>query len=201
MVKETEFDFVMDAQRAFRTLLDAFSHPGIVYNVAAFELSLPNGFSKANTLIALSLFDNNISFSVSNDYSNEVESFIMVNTNARQQSFQNADYVFFKGHQDIVSLLDECNKGDLMYPEKNATVIIEVTQISNQPFHDQSIDLALSGPGIENTNTLYVQGIHPANIDLLKVINTEFPLGIDILITDQIGQICAITRSTIIQSN
>ena len=56
MVKETEFDFVMDAQRAFRTLLDAFSHPGIVYNVAAFELSLPNGFSKANTLIALSLF-------------------------------------------------------------------------------------------------------------------------------------------------
>jgi alpha-D-ribose 1-methylphosphonate 5-triphosphate synthase subunit PhnH len=201
MVKETEFDFIMDAQRAFRIILDAFSHPGMVYNAAAFELSAPAGFSKANTLIALSLFDNNISFSVSNDYANEVELFIMVNTNAKQESFQNADYVFLKGQQDIVSFLDACNKGDLMYPEKNATVIIEVTQISNQPFHNQSINLLLSGPGIENTNNLYVQGIHPANIELLKVINAEFPLGIDILFTDPIGQICAITRSTIIQSN
>ena len=201
MVKETEFDFVMDAQNAFRILLDAFSHPGIVYNISAFELSIPSGFSKANTLIALSLFDNNISFSVSNNYLKEVESFIMENTNAKHQTAQNADYVFFKGKEDITFLLEECNKGELMFPEKNATIIIEVTQISNQLINEQSIDLKLSGPGIESTNTLFVNGMHPANIELLKVINTEFPLGLDFLLTDELGQICAITRSTIIQSN
>ena len=61
MNKEVSFDPIFDAQQAFRVLLDAFSHPGTLYSFENYELSHPKELATSNAIIALSLFDNNIS--------------------------------------------------------------------------------------------------------------------------------------------
>ena len=60
MIKETVFDAVFDAQKSFRLLMDAFSHPGTIHSFNHFELNQPIEIYKSNAIIALSLFDNNI---------------------------------------------------------------------------------------------------------------------------------------------
>jgi alpha-D-ribose 1-methylphosphonate 5-triphosphate synthase subunit PhnH len=41
MIKEIVFDAVFDAQKSFRLLLDAFSHPGTIYSFDHFEFNQP----------------------------------------------------------------------------------------------------------------------------------------------------------------
>jgi alpha-D-ribose 1-methylphosphonate 5-triphosphate synthase subunit PhnH len=195
MIKEIVFDAVFDAQKSFRLLLDAFSHPGTIYCFDYFELNQPNELYKSNVIIALSLFDNNISFHASSSYNLNVENYLHLNSSAKIENIETADYVFLNGQNDISNLIDQCKIGDLLYPEKNATLILAVNTISNDKIPQFDCQINLSGPGIQTTNNLFIKGLNLANLETIKSLNEEFPLGVDLILTDSFEKITVIPRS------
>lgn len=199
MIKEVSFDPIFDAQQAFRVLLDAFSHPGTLYSFENYELSQPKELATSNAIIALSLFDNNISFHSDSFYSETVEKYIHLNTSAKIEKIQVADYVFLDGKDSITTQIQACKNGELSYPEKNATLIISVEQLSAMPIANFDCHLTLSGPGIQTEQNVFVKGLAIQNIQTLQIVNAEFPLGVDILLTDTFENICAIPRSIALQ--
>ena len=124
----------------------------------------------------------------------EIYSYIL-----RHDSAEKADYVFLNGSSDIAHLINECKIGELSYPEKNATIIISVAQISASTIDDYNFQLILSGPGIKSENILFVHGLSIETIQNIVSLNTEFPLGVDILFTDAFENICSIPRSILLQ--
>ena len=96
-------------------------------------------------------------------------------------------------------MINECKIGELSYPEKNATIIISVAQISASTIDDYNFQLILSGPGIKSENILFVHGLSIETIQNIVSLNTEFPLGVDILLTDAFENICSIPRSIVLQ--
>lgn len=204
MSKEIFFNHIYDAQTSFRVLLNAFSHPGTIYSFDNFSLNLPIKLYKSNAIFALSLFDNNISFNVSYAYDKSVEEYLQLNTSAKVEPLHEADYVFLNGIEDNSDLIKQTKIGELLYPEKNATIILSVNKISSLSFADFNIKLNLTGPGIKDTNSLFVEGLEIQNIETIKLINAEFPLGVDVVITDANNLISSIPRSStieIIQNN
>jgi alpha-D-ribose 1-methylphosphonate 5-triphosphate synthase subunit PhnH len=195
MIKEIVFDAVFDAQKSFRLLLDAFSHPGTIYSFDHFEFNQPNELYKSNVIIALSLFDNNISFHASSSYNLNVENYLHLNASAKIENIETADYVFLNGQNDISNLIDQCKIGDLLYPEKNATIILAVNTISNDKIQQFDCQINLSGPGIQTTKNLYIKGLNLANLETIKSLNAEFPLGVDLILTDAFEKITVIPRS------
>jgi alpha-D-ribose 1-methylphosphonate 5-triphosphate synthase subunit PhnH len=204
MIKEVAFDPIFDAQQAFRVLLDAFSHPGTLFCFENYELSQPKELTTSNAIIALSLFDNNISFHSASFYSETVEKYIHLNTSAKIEKIHEADYVFLNGKDSIKNQIQACKNGELSYPEKNATLIISVEQLSVLPIEHIDCHLTLSGPGIQTEQNVFIKGLAIQNIQTLQIVNAEFPLGVDIILTDTFENICAIPRSIalhIIQNN
>ena len=195
MIKETVFDAVFDAQKSFRLLMDAFSHPGTIHSFDHFELNQPIEIYKSNVIIALSLFDNNIGFHASSCYNLNVENYLHLNSSAKIENIETADYVFLNGQNDISNLIDQCKIGDLLYPEKNATIILAVNTISNDKIQNFDCQINLSGPGIQTTNHLFVKGLNLANLETIKSLNEEFPLGVDLILTDAFEKITVIPRS------
>jgi alpha-D-ribose 1-methylphosphonate 5-triphosphate synthase subunit PhnH len=92
-------------------------------------------------------------------------------------------------------LIDQCKIGDLLYPEKNATIILAVNTISNDTIQNFDCQINLSGPGIQTTNHLFVKGLNLANLETIKSLNEEFPLGVDLILTDAFEKITVIPRS------
>ena len=199
MIKEVSFDPIFDSQQAFRVLLDAFSHPGKIYSFEQYALNQPTELYPSNAIVALSLFDNNISFHTASSYNENVATYIHLNTSSNIEVIEKADYVFLNGSSDIAHLINECKIGELSYPEKNATIIISVAQISASPIDDYNFQLILSGPGIKSENILFVHGLSIETIQNIVSLNTEFPLGVDILLTDAFENICSIPRSIVLQ--
>jgi alpha-D-ribose 1-methylphosphonate 5-triphosphate synthase subunit PhnH len=199
MVKEISFDFIYDAQREFRVLLNAFSHPGILYSFSHYALNTPKELYESNAIIAFTLFDNNISFYAANNYSLEIESYLHLNTNANSSAISKADYVFLNGILNVCEYIKECNKGDLLFPEKSTTIILSVEAISNEPITDFDFQINVEGPGVKHTNTLFIKGIDANNLHKLKNVNSEFPLGIDLILTDSLNNISAIPRSALLE--
>ena len=199
MIKETTFDPIFDAQQSFRVLLNAFGHPGTIYEFEKYKLNQPVDLYPSNAIIALALFDNNVSFHASSNYAELAESYIQLNTSAQIQNISEADYVFLNGNENIVHLINECKKGDLSYPEKNATIILKVKQISTAIISNYDFELVLSGPGIESNKILYINGLLIENMQAIQLANMEFPLGLDIILTDAHENICSIPRSIALQ--
>jgi alpha-D-ribose 1-methylphosphonate 5-triphosphate synthase subunit PhnH len=130
-----------------------------------------------------------------------IQTYIHLNTNAVIENINSADYVFLNGKELISNFINECKSGDLSYPEKAATLIIKVEQLSVTPIDDFDCKLILSGPGIQSENILFVYGLLIQNIQSIQSLNTEFPLGVDIILTDASENICSIPRSISFQIN
>jgi alpha-D-ribose 1-methylphosphonate 5-triphosphate synthase subunit PhnH len=55
--------------------------------------------------------------------------------------------------------------------------------------------IKLKGPGIKSEEKVYIKGIHAVLIEAVKELNTEFPLGIDMMLTDVHNNLLCIPRS------
>jgi alpha-D-ribose 1-methylphosphonate 5-triphosphate synthase subunit PhnH len=83
--------------------------------------------------------------------------------------------------------------GTLPYPEDSATVVIAVEGLANE---GDGLALWLKGPGVLGEKKLCVDGLDPAFFETLATINGEFPLGIDVILTDKERKVACIPRST-----
>jgi alpha-D-ribose 1-methylphosphonate 5-triphosphate synthase subunit PhnH len=193
MRREINYDEVFDAQQQFRLLLDSMAHPGRINLLPDMDIDPPSGLNKGSALIAFALLNTDVSFHASGANCEEISSYIAANTTSESVSVNDADFIFINGlhHEGI---LFEAKTGNLAYPEESATFVIDVEAISQQP-DDNSLSLILKGPGIKTEERLFIKGIHTELLAAVKEQNTEFPLGVDLMITDRQNRVICIPRS------
>lgn len=185
-------DLVYDIQAVYRKVLNAMARPGKIENVSNQCNKIEYSFNcyKSTNIVLLTLLDAEVSFCFNNNINLDDVEMINQITYSKSKSADEADFIIItKDCDDIYEIMNRAKIGELRNPHRSATVIIEVDEMNNNE------GIVLVGPGIKSTQKLKI-----SNYDLWKEIrekkNKEFPLGIDIILTDEKGNIACIPRTT-----
>lgn len=173
-------------QSIYRDLLKVMSRPGTVSTMAETTRNLN---SNGMVALAITLLDQEVSFCVIDDelLDSEIEEITL----CKRKNIHDADFIFVP-QGSSGGKIKQAKRGTLEYPDQGATVIYQVNQLVDSS-NDQII--ILSGPGIESTAEPLIDGIPLEEFHHLKEINTQYPLGIDVIIIDSMHRIMAIPRS------
>lgn len=197
------FDAVHDTQQIYRKLLDCMARPGKLNSIEPFIQTLEHGdlFSKPLLSLAYTLVDREVSFHVISDKKEKIRKYIHWQTFSPYGELHEADYVFIGKQLDnneIRGLMNEVKVGTLEDPHLSATILIAVNALSEVP--GDGWKLRLSGPGIQSVREVYADGLPFVWIEERNKLNSEFPLGIDMILTTDTGEMMAIPRTTVIES-
>ncbi|KJF93701.1 PhnH protein [Photobacterium angustum] len=184
---------VHDAQQTFRLLMDAMAKPGLV-------VELPSdvrfgGVSKAATQLMLTLVDNSTQVFMSSHYLNDpsfIENVRFHCAASLTQIREHADFGLLAGNE--ITTLNGFSKGEENYPDRSASLIIEVDSLQS------GVELSLTGPGIQEKTTAYINGL--SSELLVAVLNGRgvFPHGVDLFFTSG-RQVMALPRTTQVRLN
>lgn len=183
-------DPVLRHTAVFRRLLQVSSRPGNVVSLA--DLIRPDQLIKTLNplieLITLTLCDVETSFCFS---SNQTAAHQLAQLSASHLvSPEQADLIVILLGDDPLPLIETAKTGDLISPDRSASLLIEVEKLSA----DQ--DYALSGPGIKDITHMGITGLDRAWVQAFTDKNSEFPCGIDLFLIDQYANLSAIMRTT-----
>jgi len=201
MQREIQYDEIFDAQEHYRLLLDSMARPGKINVLPRLELTTPQGIHATGALVGFALLNSDVSFYVDGPSAEDVSLYLLVNTSARPAEAEEADYVYLDGTA-AAGILYQLKTGTLPYPENSATVIAavgalgETAEATGEAAGETGLVLTLSGPGVDGERQLQVAGLNVALLEALVTINAEFPLGIDVVLTDPAGRIACIPRSS-----
>jgi alpha-D-ribose 1-methylphosphonate 5-triphosphate synthase subunit PhnH len=193
MQTELNYDIVFDAQQHFRLLLDSMSRPGKINTFPAMDILPPDGLNQASALTGFALLNPDATYYIAGENSGDIATYLLVNTASQQAEIAVADYVFLPEKYGIEGL-EEARTGTPTYPEDSATFVAAVEQITEQQ-HEGSLAIILRGPGVNGEANVFISGINPELLDFVKEQNAEYPLGIDLVITDRHSNILCIPRS------
>lgn len=193
-LKEMELDLVHDIQRAYRKVLDSMSRPGKIISIGdqADKISLEAGCLPATLLLVLMLFDTEIKFNVCSPQKAEMAKLINQLTYAKASEENKADFILIlnDAHKDEAErALKLANKGDLLNPHKSATVIVEAEAIGRGSI------FTLTGPGIAKERQIKINTLENL-FEIRNEKNAEYPLGIDLIMTDSENDVVSIPRTT-----
>jgi alpha-D-ribose 1-methylphosphonate 5-triphosphate synthase subunit PhnH len=193
MQTEINYDTVFDAQEHFRVLLDSMSRPGKINLLPAMDILPPEGLQSAAALTGFALLNSDVTYFIAGKNSAVIAEYLLVNTSSQHAEISVADYIFipefFYGEA-----LYEARVGTAIYPEDSATIIAQSNLISSEP-HEGAIELTLKGPGVNGEAKVYISGLSRDLLDFLKIQNEEYPLGIDMIITDKANNVMGLPRS------
>ncbi|GAB7545026.1 phosphonate C-P lyase system protein PhnH [Cupriavidus sp. 8B] len=181
-------DAVQSAQRTFRAALHAMSHPGSI-GVLAEPCGVPQGLSLALSALLLTLVDSDTPLWLPPDTPEAVRAFLRFHCGCPlvAQVGQAAFVAVPAGH--ALPDLAACAQGDPAYPDRSATLLVEVPSLS------AGSAVTLRGPGIETHATLAVQGLPGDFWAQWQANHARFPLGVDVLLTSG-SALCALPRTT-----
>lgn len=182
-----EFDAVFDSQRVFRCLLQAASRPGTLYTLPPLTLSPLEA-------VARTLLDHEVTFCVLGGSAAETEERLSRLTGARVSSARDADFALISAIPggDSAGAILELGRGTLERPERGATAIYAVEGISGSG----PLSLELSGPGVPGTRRLGIAGMAAQEIAAIRETRQDYPLGVDVYLTDGAGRVAGLPRST-----
>jgi len=195
MNREIQYDEVFDAQQHYRLLLDSMARPGKINRLAAPIGAVPEGINEASVLTAFALLNADTSFCPLASNGKEIGDYLLLNTSSHPLPHTQADYIFLPGKGESRQIA-ELRVGSLSYPEEGATLVVDTEEISPDPLSG-AVEFILKGPGVEGEKKVYVRGLQ---IDLpvrVREQNLEFPLGIDMILTDKHNHIICIPRSNL----
>jgi alpha-D-ribose 1-methylphosphonate 5-triphosphate synthase subunit PhnH len=185
-------DPVFDGQHVFKSVMMALAHPGSIHQMNV-ELRPPAPLSPGSAALALSLcdFETLIWLDGHLNANPGVASYLRFHTGARVvENPQEASFAFV-GNAAHVSDLRGFSIGTLEYPDRSATLVIEVCRLLG----DTVEGWVLSGPGIEGSVRLdagpAVSRLKSCFIDNHKL----FPRGLDVIFVAG-DRIAAMPRST-----
>jgi len=164
-------------QRVFRQLMKAFSYPGTRQ-----EISQNKGMQALQDVLS-TLIDGGVGLA---DLSALLNDDDWSRLEAKNVMPEAAHFVLADGDAtfDFIPML-----GTLDAPEAGATIILSVANLS------EGIKIHLSGPGIEQSESISVSGLHPKWLQQRSEWNANYPKGVDILFVDDI-QVIALPRTT-----
>ncbi len=183
-----QFDFVHDGQKVFRELLAAMANPGQIHSIHGQSEKFQGAYP---SLLALgcTLLDNEEYMYVEKNprLAQELHSLTL----CREADLDQADYVFLSSEMNYGSMeqiLKNVKHGTYEDPQESATIFLLCSQISGDE------DMCLTGPGIDKECHLKVYPYVRKAIGLLNQLKIEYPLGVDLVFTDQKGNLLGIPR-------
>ncbi|MES2731001.1 MAG: phosphonate C-P lyase system protein PhnH [Bacteroidota bacterium] len=194
MIRETSYNEVFDSQKHFRLIMDSMARPGKLNQLNGVAIHPPKGLNKAAAFVGLALLNADVSYYTSSN-PEAVSDYFITNTDSQQRSATEADFLFLKGN-DNPQALEEAKVGSLSYPETSAFIIIEVEEISKEPVSG-AVVLVLKGPGVKEEEVVFVKGIREELLTTIQDKNTEYPLGVDTILTDAHDNILCLPRSNL----
>jgi alpha-D-ribose 1-methylphosphonate 5-triphosphate synthase subunit PhnH len=193
MQTELNYDIVFDAQEHFRLLLDSMSRPGKINTFPSADIFPPEGLTHAAALTGFALLNPDATYYIAGENADAIAEYLLINTASQRAEIAVADYVFIpQGY--FGEDLSEARTGTPTYPEDSATFIIDCDLISEGP-HGNSLKLTLRGPGVNGEAEVFVSGIDADLLEFVKEQNSEYPLGLDLIITDSYNNVICVPRS------
>lgn len=196
-----KLDIVHDLQSIYRKMLDSTSRPGQLSDLrkeaALLEAEGQNGCTASLLLLALTLFDQEVTFKVFSAQADAVSKTINQLTYAQPTETEQADYLLILQDAEIGSLEEAIHKakpGTLKNPHVSATIIVETGSVTTGE------TLLLKGPGIQTMESACVD-LKGNWLESRQDKNKEFPLGIDMMVIDQNHQLLSLPRTTQISRN
>lgn len=181
-------DPVEAAQQTFRAALDAMAHPGRIHAIDA-RSGQPAGLSPAMTALLLTLADADTPVWLPPAISLSARAFLRFHCGCPLvDDLSRAAFVAVPaGH--ALPPLSACAQGDPAYPDRSATLLVEVQALGHGP------RLTLRGPGIDTTQSLFATGLPDGFANAWRANHARFPLGVDLLLTSG-ARFCALPRTT-----
>jgi alpha-D-ribose 1-methylphosphonate 5-triphosphate synthase subunit PhnH len=194
-------DIVHDLQSVYRKLVDSTSRPGLISDLrkeaALVEVENQKGCSASLLLLALALFDQEVSFKVFSTQADTVSKTINQLTYAKSTDTKKADFLLILQDAEKGSLEEaiiNAKAGTLKNPHSSAFIIAEVESVTSGEA------LLLKGPGIHTTELVHLD-INENWVESRQEKNKEYPLGIDLIFIDQNHQLLSLPRTTQITRN
>ncbi|MHB8125535.1 MAG: phosphonate C-P lyase system protein PhnH [Desulfitobacteriaceae bacterium] len=189
-----KLNLVHDLQAAYRKTVDSMSRPGLINSIRdqADKVSMEIDCFDSTLIMVLMLFDTETKFKVCSEYEAEITKLINQLTYAKATEAESAAFILLLNDakpEDMERALRMASIGDLLNPHKSATIIVEADSLSNDR------ELILTGPGIAGESYVKVQTTSNW-VDIRTEKNSEYPLGIDLILTDQNANILCLPRTT-----
>jgi alpha-D-ribose 1-methylphosphonate 5-triphosphate synthase subunit PhnH len=168
-----------DAQADFRVLLDSMARPGQLRHFSSLSFQPPDPLNHASTVVALTLLDSEVAHHAA--FPGPVSKYLTATTGSPAAPPAASAFLFLPNATHLDALA-EARTGDLAYPELGATVVLQLDSLSATPIPN-SLALTTSGPGVDGAATFHAAGLDSAFLTLLANRNSEFPLGLDLILT------------------
>lgn len=183
-----QFDFVHDGQKAFRELLNATANPGTVKSIAVQAEKFGEVYAPL-TVLGCTLLDNEEIMYVEKNPRLAAELHDL--TLCREGELEQADYIFLSSQMNYGSMeeiMKNAKKGTYKDPQNSATIIILCDEMKGD------VEMNLKGPGIKGIKTVCVQQYIKTILMIRQSLQTEYPLGIDLVFVTPGGDLMGIPR-------
>lgn len=185
------------SQRSFRLLLEAFSRPGRLVDLA----SVADDHDIEPALLpALALADLEVTiFVIDTPERTDAVTHLMERSTGATSAphIGMADMVIASGPIDAAHVV-ELRTGDAWQPEAGARLSMACTRLVADATGAE-LTVTVRGPGAGSGRTFGVDGVDPAVFDALRVANAEHPAGVDTWLIDRAGSCVGIPRSSQIE--
>jgi alpha-D-ribose 1-methylphosphonate 5-triphosphate synthase subunit PhnH len=185
-------DPVLESQAAFRGCLAALATPGALVSVGAGLEPLP-GLHAAASALLLSLLDQDTRLWISPGFAaGPVATTLKFHTGCSfAASPGEADFALVDAAEELPPL-DAFSVGSQEYPERSATVVLQVPAILDSGWR-------LSGPGVRDEARLSIPSLGDDFLVQWERNRARFPRGIDLYVSS--GELlCGLPRTTRIEN-
>ena len=186
-------DPVFDSQHVFKKVLEGMSSPGVIKNVDI-ECENPPVIHPVTAALCLSLCDSDTKVWLSASHP-QITSWLKFHCGCqivKDRDATRADFaIIIKGSH--TPELDIFSVGTPEAPDKSVTIIFEAETF------DKGTHYIARGPGIKTENRFAATGIDENLLDYMRLNKSNFPMGIDAIITAEKSLIC-LSRTTITRS-
>ena len=184
LTKKHSFDEVFDSKKMFRLILEAMSNPSRIVSINEYADKLYGNYP-AFLAVAMTLFDNEVSFNTCENHSLSDE--IASLTLAKKEPVETADFIFVCDLNHMEYVINNAKCGALADPHKSATVIL---------YNDgaPACRLRLAGPGINGRPEVQLTQAVKNAIAIREAQHYEYPQGVDLFFISGAGELVAIPR-------
>nr|WP_320142748.1 phosphonate C-P lyase system protein PhnH [uncultured Cohaesibacter sp.] len=178
-------DPVFQTQRLFRSIMDAMARPGTIHALKT-DAQPPASIYPLTAAVLATLADADTPIWLEGRLSGNLTltSWLTFHIGAPFATEPDgASFAVLKGGKEMPAL-DVFAKGTQDYPDRSATLIIEVEALSDMP------KWFLSGPGIKEQNGLMVSDLAPLFLSQWQDNQGIFPRGVDIIFVSREAIAC-----------
>ncbi len=182
----------LGSQGVFRQALQALSHPGRCIAVPS-DAQVPQGAHPASAAFLLAMLDSDCRVWLSTRLaSGPAALWLQFHTGCTVvPSAADAAFVWV-AQGDAMPALHELEQGSDAYPDQSATCVIDVASL-NSAHEDGAWEL--TGPGIQSTQALSVQGLPPDFTSQWATNQARFPRGVDVFLASE-SHLAGLPRTT-----